>query len=272
MLSTMPRITRGDEHARDAAHAAQHHDGERAPDVHPPERRLDRTDDDEQRPGDRRGGDAQAEGPLLDAHRVRAHELQREAVLRDRLDRAAHEGARQVQVDARGERRGHRERHQHAQREIDEADAPGHADVVGLHQAVVDAVDQDQQHLDDEHDAEKERQPRQRLLAGALEGEEIDPVQQHADDEEQRRPEHADQHRVEAEAAVQDVGDVRADDDERRVRDVDDVELAEDDRQPERHGGVEAAEQDPRDDGVREKICGKHRRAAVLARCYCLYG
>ena len=65
------------------------------------------------------------------------------------------------------------------------------------------------------------------------------------------------QDRVDAEASIDDVGDVGAEDDEGRMRDVDDVEDAERDRHADRHGGVEAAEQQPGDDGIDQQVPGK---------------
>ena len=50
--------------------------------------------------------------------------------------------------------------------------------------------------------------------------------------------------------AIDDVGDVGAQDDEGRMRDVDDIEHAEGDRDADRHGRVKAAEQQASDDGV----------------------
>ena len=156
---------------------------------------------------------------------------------------------------------GDGEGHQHPERNPDPAEMEALADVARAHEAIVHPVHEHEAHLEDEHDAEEERQAAERLLAGALEGGVVDAVYHHADEEEGRRGEHADQHRVEPKPAVQDPGDVRADDDERRVGDVDDVELAEADGEPDRHGGIEAAEQNPRDEGIRKEIDRKHRRA-----------
>ena len=75
-----------------------------------------------------------------------------------------------------------------------------------------------------------------------------------ADDEEDRGEDQAAQHRIEAERAVDHVGDVGADDDERGMGDVDDVELAEGDREAERDRRIEAAEQQARDDGVQQQL------------------
>ncbi len=97
------------------------------------------------------------------------HQPQRQLVLRHRHDGAADEGARQEELQ-RGE---HHERddarHQHAQRKIDEAEAPARPDIGRLDVAVVDAEHEDQHHLGDEQQAEEEGEPAQRFLAALLE-------------------------------------------------------------------------------------------------------
>ncbi len=71
-----------------------------------------------------------------------------------------------------------------------------------------------------------------------------------------RRRQHddTDHDRIEAEPGVDDIGDVRAEDDEGGMCDVDDVEDAERDRDAERHGGIEPAEQNAGNHGVDQQI------------------
>ena len=54
--------------------------------------------------------------------------------------------------------------------------------------------------------------------------------------------------------ALDDIGDVGAEEDEGRMRDVDDVEHAERDRDAGGDGGVETAEQQPGDDRIDQEI------------------
>ena len=84
----------GAERAGHAAQAGEHHHAEGAADVEPVQRRLDRADDDQHRARERAHAGGDAERPLLDAHRVGAHQAQRRLVLRHRLDGAAGEGLR----------------------------------------------------------------------------------------------------------------------------------------------------------------------------------
>ncbi len=141
---------------------------------------------------------------------------QRLLVLRHGHDGAADEGARQEQLQRGDEQERDDARHQHAQREIDEADAPGGADVGGVHVAVVDAEHQDQHHLGDEQQAEEEGEAAQRLLAALLEREVEHLVDRLPQQVERRQHEDGGEDRVEAERGVDDVGDVGADDDEGR--------------------------------------------------------
>jgi hypothetical protein len=71
---------------------------------------------------------------------------------------------------------------------------------------------------------------------------------------EHRQHDDADRDRIDPESSVDDVGDVRAEDDEGGMGDVDDVEDAERDRHADRHGGVESAEQDAGDYRVDQQI------------------
>src|SRR6266851_1910266 len=93
---------------------------------------------------------------------------------------------------------------------------PGDVAVARAHHAVVHAEDEDQRNLGDEENPEEERKASQRLLPALLEAEVIDAVQRHPEQEEQRRERERNGDRIEAEAVVDDVGDVGAQDDERR--------------------------------------------------------
>ena len=180
---------RRDQGAGQAAHAAEHADGEHAADILAPHRRLDRLDDDEASARQRRSADGNAEGDALDADRVDRQQSQRQLVLRHGHDGAAHEGSRQVELQGDDEQHGDHARHQHAQREIGKADAPGRPDIRRLHVAVVDAEHQDQRHLGDEQQAEEEGETAQRLLPAPLEGDVVDLIDRRTQQIERRQRE-----------------------------------------------------------------------------------
>src|SRR4051794_7137116 len=73
--------------------------------------------------------------------------------------------------------------------------------------------------------------------------------------------------RIQSEPLIDDIGDVRAENDKRRMRDIDDVQNAEGDRDSDRHRNIEAAEQQSGDYGVKQKIetHGAANPAAPLA-------
>ena len=73
-LSTTPSRIGADHGAGQAAQAAEHADREHAPDVFASDRGLDRLDDDQERTGQRRRGDRDAERDALDADRVGGHQ------------------------------------------------------------------------------------------------------------------------------------------------------------------------------------------------------
>ena len=125
----------------------------------------------------------------------------------------------------------------------------GRADV-----AIIDPEQESERDFDDEQEPEEERQAAQPLLAASLERYVIHLVRERAERIEGRQRDDADEHRVEAELRIDDVGDVRPDDDEARMRDIDDVEDAERYRNAYRHGGIEAAEQQSRDQRVHQEI------------------
>ncbi len=85
----------------------------------------------------------------------------------------------------------------------------------------------------------------------------VDLIHRGAERVEHRQHQQADQHRIEAEILIDDVGEIGAEDDERRMRDVDDIEHPERDRDADRHSDVETAEQHARDDGVDQKLEGE---------------
>jgi hypothetical protein len=70
---------------------------------------------------------------------------------------------------------------------------------------------------------------------------------------EERRQQHRDEQRIEAERRADGDDCEGAGHHQRRVGDVDDVEHAEGDGEPRRRGGVKAAEQQPADDPVQQQ-------------------
>src|SRR5207248_3237009 len=145
-------------------------------------------------------------------------------------------------------------RHQHAQRKVHDAEVPARPDIEGLDVAVIDAEDQDQHHLGDEEQAEKERETAQRLLSAPLERLVIDLIDAGTEQVERRQHDDAGHDRVDAEAGIDDIGDVGAEDDEGGMRDIDDVEDAERDRHADGDGGVEAAQQNAGDQRIDQQV------------------
>ena len=112
---------------------------------------------------------------------IRRHQRQRELILRHRIDGAAGEGLAQEQLQPAQHQHRDDERHQHAQRQIEKAEAQGGVDIARLHVAIVDAEDQDQRHFGDEQQTEEEGEPAQRLLSALLERQVIDLIDQRAE-------------------------------------------------------------------------------------------
>ena len=106
----------------------------------------------------------------------------------------------------------------------------------------------------DEQQAEEECEAAQRVLAVFLERIVIDLIDRGPEREERRKHDDAGEDRIEAEGLIDDIGDIRAEDDECRMRDVDDVEDAERDRNSDRYRGIESAEQDARDNGIDQQL------------------
>ena len=71
---------------------------------------------------------------------------------------------------------------------------------------------------------------------------------------ERRQHENGGEDRIEAERRVDDISDVRAENDEGRMRDIDNVENAERMGHADRHCGVEAAEQQAGNDCIDEQF------------------
>jgi hypothetical protein len=67
-----------------------------------------------------------------------------------------------------------------------------------------------------------------------------------------RQRHHARQDRIDAEAHIEQVGNIGTENDESGMRDVDDVENAERDRNADGHRGIKSAEQDARNNRVDE--------------------
>ena len=178
------------------------------------------------------------------------HQPQRELILRHRHDRAAGERARKEKLERREQKERDNARHQHAQRQVDEAEAQRRPDIARLDITVVDAEHDDQHHFGDEQQAEEKSEPAERFPPAPLKRGVVDLIDRGAERIEHRQHHDADHDRIDAEAGVDDIGDIGAEDDESRMRDVDDVEDAERDRNPDRHRGIEAAEQQAGDQGV----------------------
>ena len=86
-----------------------------------------------------------------------------------RHDRAADEGLGQEQLQGGDQRERHQARHQHAQRQVDDAEVPARADIGCLDVAVVDAEHHHQRDFGDEQQAEEECEAAQRVLPALLE-------------------------------------------------------------------------------------------------------
>ena len=129
------------------------------------------------------------------------HQGERALILRHRLDGAADEGVRQIELQHDQHDEREHAGNQHAIGQVDEAEAQRRADIAGIDVAVVDAEHQDQPDLGDEQDAEEEREAAQRLLSALLERQVVDLVDGRAERIEDRQHQQADQDRIEPEAA-----------------------------------------------------------------------
>ena len=224
----------------------------------PYSRWIDRPDHDQHRAGQRvdRGGDA--EGQLLDAHRIGAHQPQRALVLADRLDRAADERARKIQGQGHGQHDRHGERRQHPVGNAVVAQLQAAADVARLDAALVHAETQDQPDLDDEREPEEECQPAHPGVGAApLEGLVVEAVDQHAQHEEGRHQQHTGQDRIDA-GACQQIGAVGAQHQQGGMRHVGNVEQPEGHRQPQADRGIEASEQHPEEHRLEQEVEREH--------------
>ena len=101
------------------------------------------------------------------------------------------------------------------------------AEIDSIDRAVVDAEHQEQDHFSDEQETEEKGEAAQRFGAAPLERLVVDLIDEDAEQIEQRQRDDADDDRIDAELAIDDIGDVGAENDETRMRDVDDVEHAE---------------------------------------------
>ena len=265
--SATPRMMPAIERPAHAAEPGHDDDAERAADIGAVERRLDRRDDDQQRAGDAEHGGGDAERPLLDPDRVRAHQPQRLLVLRDRADGASHEGSRQIerQQDRQADR--HRERDELPDRNAQVAEPPGAADIGRGDRTLVDAELQDDQHFDDEGDAEEEGDAAHAGVAAALlERLVVEAVGDEPEQEEQRRDQEPGQQRVDLIAIVEQEHTVGRQHQEGRMRDVGNVEQAERHRQADADGRIEAAEQHAEHDRTEQQVKRKHVNAPFFRR------
>jgi hypothetical protein len=121
---------------------------------------------------------------------------------------------------------------------------------------VVDAEGQLPNEFSDEQNAENKGKAAERFLAAFLERQIVDLVDHDAEQVEDRQHDHADDHRIDAEFDIDDVCDIRAENNEARVRDIDDIEHTKLDLESGGHGGVESAEQQPGDARAYQQIEG----------------
>jgi hypothetical protein len=98
-----------------------------------------------------------------------AHEAKRDRVLRDAEDRAPDKRAIQKELRRSKYRRRPQEGDELAQRQRDRSDLERGRRVSRRPVAVVDAEHQDESHLADEHQAEKEGEAAHRIVAASLE-------------------------------------------------------------------------------------------------------
>src|SRR5580658_6510257 len=140
---------------------------------------------------------------------------------------------------------------------------PSRPDIGRFDVAVVDAEIEHERDFSDEKQAEEEGKPAQRFLAAFFKRHVIDLIDAGAEHVKRRRRDDGGENRIDAQRAIDDIGDVRAENDEGGMRDVDDVENAERQRYARRDGGVEAADQDAGNDGIDEQIERKNHYSAT---------
>ena len=122
----------GDERAADAAHAAQHGDGEHPADVVAIGRRDHRRDADQQRAGQAGGRDADAERDGLDLDGIGAHQAQRQAVLGHRHDGPPVERPAEEEVERQRHGEADDAGHQIAEGDADAAEARSTCSMYGV--------------------------------------------------------------------------------------------------------------------------------------------
>ena len=130
-LSTMPSSMAAIS-VRQAVHAAEHADGEHAADVLAADGGLDRLDDDEEAPASDAVAMEMPKAMRLMRIGSTASSRSAELVLGDGHDGAADEGVREIELQADDKQNRDDAGHQHPEREIEEAEAPGRTDVDGL--------------------------------------------------------------------------------------------------------------------------------------------
>src|SRR5882724_5080006 len=167
---------RGHQGAPDAAHAAEHGDGEHPADVVAVAGRDDRRDGDEERARETGRRDADAEGDRLDLDGVGPHEPEGQTVLRYGHDGSAVKRAAEEEMESQGHGEADEARHEQAIGDPHARELDGLADVARLHQPILDAELQAETNLDDEEEAEEEDEPSQRFLAASLEAPVVDAV------------------------------------------------------------------------------------------------
>ena len=151
------------------------------------------------------------------------------------LDRAAGERAGKIQRETGDQHQRHAEGNQHPHGYAHVTERNALADVCGLHHALVHAEAQDQHHLHDERNAEKEGKPAQAGVgAAAFEGGVIEAVNGESGQEKDRRKQDAGEQRIETEAAEK-IRAVRAEHQKGRVCDLRHVKKSERNRQADAH-------------------------------------
>ena len=100
---------------------------------------------------------------------------------------------------------------------------PGRADIGGFDVTVVDAEIEDERDLGDEQESEEKGESTQRFLPTSLKGRVIDLIDASAERVERGCNNDAGEDRIQSKLRVDDVGDVRPENDKSGMGDIDDV-------------------------------------------------
>ena len=110
-----------------------------------------------------------------------------------------------------------------------------------MHIAIVDAVNQDQQHFDDKHDAEKIGQAAKAFLTGALKTNVIKSVHPDAKKKEDWDKYHTNNNWIESKIVIYIKSDVRPDDHKSGVSDINDIKSPKYNGEAKRDRGIKSA-------------------------------